>query len=149
MITLTDVLKLKSEMEDGILQSSKIISSMERHKCITRTEYDLHMKELRRLRKLRTKYTENKSFFLQVEAYINGGMTQSSLEEQRNGIMIKLRTIDERLKYDAVTGNLRDSPYDRSTKNPEEKKIIAAHDKRYNVKKLKQQLKALNYILKG
>lgn len=154
MLTLTDVLKLKSEMEDGILQTSKTIAQMNKHVCQTRDEYVRHMKELRRQTKMRTKYMENKSFFLQVEAYINGGMSESSLEEQRNGVMIKLRTIEDRLKYDAKTGELRivdgkPLEYDRATKNPEEKKIIAAHDKKYGVKKLKLQLKALNYILKG
>lgn len=154
MLTLTDVLKLKSEMEDGIIETSQQITALKAHKCVTMEEYKKHMAELRRQTKMRTRYMENKSFFLQVEAYINGGMTQSSLEEQRNAILVKLRTIDERLKYDAKTGQLRivdgkPLEYDRATKNPEEKKIIAAHDAKYGVKKLKRQLKALNYILKG
>lgn len=153
MLTLTDVVKLKSVAEDGIISTSIIIAQMERHKCNTRDEYKKHMQELNRQRKLRTKFQENKTFFLQVEAYIKGGMSESSLEAQRNGVMVQLRTIDERLKYHHQTGELRVvngvvCPYDRTSKNREEKKIIEAHDRKYNVKKLKSQLKALNYILK-
>lgn len=154
MLTLTDVLKLKSEMEDGILQTSKEISKLHSHKPATMADYKKHMAELRRQTRMRARYMENKSFFLQVEAYINGGMTESALEDQRNLIYLKLRTIDHRLEIDSTTGARRVVngayvPYDRATKNPEEKKIIKAHDKKYGVEKLKKQLKALNYILKG
>lgn len=69
------------------------------------------------------------------------------IKEQRNQLLVKLFTVDERLKYDEV-GLLRVAPLSRATKNKEERALINKHDTKYGVKKLKAQLKVLNFILK-
>lgn len=112
-------------------------------------------KEMKRLMKNRKRTIENRQLLEIVDLYIESGASEESIKDQLNQTMIKLSSIDERLKFDEHSGDLRrdkdgsETPLKRSTKNPEEKKLIDAHDRKYGRAKLKKQLNVLNFILKN
>lgn len=73
-------------------------------------------------------------------------MSPETIMNDRNMLLIKLRTIQEREPVNPET-NQRYSTDEQ--KNPEVKKILKAHYDMYKYDKLQKQYRALSYILKG
>lgn len=148
MITKLELTTLLSETQETIIDSTKSIHKLAKISPISQEDYKSSMKELRRLKRLVTVSKEKAALYRLVMAYIESGVEMPAIKESRNSLMVKMSSIEERLKY-GPNGEIRkQGPLDRSSKNKEEKALIAAFDRKYGVKKLKQQLRVLNFILR-
>jgi hypothetical protein len=148
MITALDLNKLIASANELIVDNSKAIRALITFQPKNAQEYKANNKELKRLKRIVEKEKANVVLYKLVLTYISSGIQMDGIESQRNEIMIKIASVNDRLKYDE-RGILRDKgPLSRSSTNKEEKALIAKHDTKYGMKKLKQQLRVLNFILK-
>lgn len=139
MITLLELKQLRQESAELITTSLRGIRALVDTRAETKEQYALQEKELKRLKNQLKKAKEAKSLYQLVYLYLESGIDTGNIKAQRNVLLVKLATIEDRLKIEGM---------DRSTKNPEAKSDIAKFDTKYGTKKLKQQLKVLNFILK-
>lgn len=139
MITLTELKFKQSETEQGITDTLILIKNLIDAKYKTQEEYKLKNKELKRLKVLVKKLKEQAALYKLIATYISSGVQMEGIKAQRNELMVKLASIKEREKIEGISRLFTDK---------EHKKVINAFESKYKVKKLRTQLKVLNFILK-
>lgn len=139
MITLVDLKKLEFEVAGNLLDCLNDIESLLKVRAYDAAALKLQEKELKRLKNRKKKLQDDMVIYKLVHAYISSGVQMEGIKSQRNALMVNLATIKEREKSEGINRELTDK---------ENKKIITAFEAKYKVKKLRTQLKTLNFILK-
>ncbi len=139
MITTLELTRLQEEATQCVINCTKDISSLIKQKSATPAEYELKESELKRLKRMRKKAKEDHALYKTINLYLSSGVQMEGIKQQRNELLIKLATIDERYKFERIY---------KASKNPVEQEKVRKFETKYGVKKLKQQLKILNFILK-
>jgi hypothetical protein len=139
MLTLVDLKKLEFQAAGTILECSKDIASLIKVRAEDAIALKLQEKELKRLKNRHKAAKESIALYKFIHAYLSSGVQMDGIKQQRNELMVKLATIREREKDEGINRELTDK---------ENKKVIAAFETKYKVKKLKTQLRTLNFILR-
>jgi hypothetical protein len=139
MITLVDLTQQIAQADQNIIDAHKSIKAIIDIKPLNADQYKANNKELKRLKATVKKQTESRALFNLVKNYISSGVQMEGIKEQRNILLVKISSIKEREKIEGINRELTDK---------ENKKVIAAFETKYKVKKLRQQLRVMNFILK-
>lgn len=101
--------------------------------------------EKREIKKISERLKFLKSVIMIIES-----LSEESLRDQRNCLIVKVRAIEEREPLKKATREEAERPYNtEEKKNKEVKARIEKEFALYGYKKFKAQLKALQYILKN
>lgn len=139
MITLLELKILESEAAASVIDCSRDIKNLTSTRPKDANELSLRNKELKRLKSKRKRDNENIVLYKLIHNYLSSGVDALGIIQQRNTVMIKLSSIKEREKVEGINRELTDK---------ENQKVIDAFETKYKVKKLKTQLRTLNFILK-
>lgn len=139
MITLIDLKILESEASADIIDCSRAINSLKSKRAKDSKEHDLQAAELKRLESQKKKAMDKVALFKLIHAYLSSGVQMEGIKVQRNELMVKLASIKEREALEGVRREFTDKEHKRET---------AVFDAKYKTKKLRSQLKVLNFILR-
>jgi hypothetical protein len=139
MITLVDLTQQIAQADQNIIDAHRSIAFIASVRPKNADEYKANNKEHKRLKAIVKKQTESRALFNLVKNYISSGVQMEGIKEQRNILLVKIASVKEREKIEGINRELTDK---------ENKKVIAAFETKYKVKKLRQQLRVMNFILK-